>query len=146
MRKLITKETLKSSDLILAGLITLAAIALFVAQLPGGCGENRLSGVGHSVIVEVHGKRAGNIPFSEISGRALVRIPAGAGSEATLEILETGKVRVVESTCPDKVCVRTGWISRPGQAIVCLPNRIVVRIEGSATGRNLESRFDAVTY
>ena len=146
MHRLITKETLKLSDLVLAGLITLVAIALFVAQLPGRHEENRLSGVRHSVIVEVHGKKAHAIPFSEISGLSVVRIQAGAGSEATLEILETGKVRVVESTCPDKVCVRTGWISRPGQAIVCLPNRIVVRIEGSATGRNLESRFDAVTY
>lgn len=146
MRKPITKEILKLSDLILAGLIVLAAIVLFAASLPGRQGENPLSGTGHSVVVEVHGKMTHIIPFSEISGSLIVRIPAGAGSEATLELLETGRVRVIESTCPDKVCVRSGWISRSGQAIVCLPNRIVVRIEGSGTGRDPGSRLDAVTY
>lgn len=38
------------------------------------------------------------------------------------------RVRMVDSACPDKLCVRTGWISRPGESIVCLPNRVVVEI------------------
>ncbi len=39
-----------------------------------------------------------------------------------------GRVRVTRSDCPDKVCVHSGWINRPGQMVVCLPNRVVVRI------------------
>jgi len=146
MHNFITKETLKFSDLILACLIVLAALAFPLAQRLAGPRTYGLSSVEHSVIVEVSGKKTHAIPFSGVSGSSIIRIPAGDGSEATIEVLETGKARVTDSPCPDKTCVRTGWISRPGQAIVCLPNRIVVRIEGSATGRNLESCFDAVTY
>ena len=47
-------------------------------------------------------------------------------------ILEMGadKVRLVDSPCPDHICLAMGWIASPGEMIVCLPNKIVVRIEG----------------
>lgn len=44
--------------------------------------------------------------------------------------IEQGLVWVEDSSCPDKVCIRTGKISKPGQSIVCLPNKTVVTIEG----------------
>lgn len=37
---------------------------------------------------------------------------------------------VTASDCPTQDCVRTGTISRGGQSIVCLPARIIVRLEG----------------
>lgn len=40
------------------------------------------------------------------------------------------RVRVRESSCPDKVCVKTGWIKRSGEIIVCAPNQITIRILG----------------
>lgn len=41
-----------------------------------------------------------------------------------------GKVWVTDADCNDKICERTGEISRAGQSIVCLPNNIVVTISG----------------
>ncbi len=40
-----------------------------------------------------------------------------------------GKVRLVESTCHDRWCIRMGPISRPGESMVCLPSKILVTIE-----------------
>lgn len=45
----------------------------------------------------------------------------------TVEV-KNRSVAVTESDCPDKICVRTGFISSPRQAVVCLPKRISVRI------------------
>lgn len=42
---------------------------------------------------------------------------------------ETG-LRVAQSDCPTRDCVHTGAITRGGQSIVCLPARIVIRLEG----------------
>lgn len=42
------------------------------------------------------------------------------------------KVSVTEASCKNQVCVKHGAISRPGESIVCLPNRLVVRIENGA--------------
>ncbi|PLV55785.1 NusG domain II-containing protein [Thermotoga sp. SG1] len=39
------------------------------------------------------------------------------------------KARVIESTCPLKICVKTGWVG-PGGTIVCVPNEVIIYFEG----------------
>ena len=46
--------------------------------------------------------------------------------------------RVKSSTCPKKLCVRTGKISSAGSAVVCAPGKTAVILEG-------EGEYDAVT-
>ena len=58
----------------------------------------------------------------------------------TVEI-KSGSVSVTDASCRNQVCVRHGAISRPGESIVCLPNRLVVTIEGSGKG----GEYDSVT-
>lgn len=41
-----------------------------------------------------------------------------------------GKVQILDSTCPAKICVKSGAIHRTGEIIVCAPNKIIVRIIG----------------
>lgn len=45
--------------------------------------------------------------------------------------VRNGRVAVSHSDCPDKVCVRTGFIKSAGQAAVCLPNKIVLSVENA---------------
>lgn len=47
---------------------------------------------------------------------------------AVIEI-QKGKIRVKSSDCPDKVCVHTGFISKKGEKIVCLPKKLIIKIE-----------------
>ena len=42
------------------------------------------------------------------------------------------KVAITESDCPGRDCVHSGWISKAGRSIVCLPNRLEVRISGTS--------------
>lgn len=44
-------------------------------------------------------------------------------------IVKDGKADVTEASCPDKICVRQNPISRTGETIVCMPNRVIVTIE-----------------
>ncbi|URA10222.1 NusG domain II-containing protein [Thermospira aquatica] len=44
--------------------------------------------------------------------------------------IKGGKVRMRESDCRDQICVHKGWISHLGDAIICMPNRVVVEIVG----------------
>ena len=68
------------------------------------------------------------------SGGALTAVVSVDGTEADRfapeELLEQPRLRVALSDCPTQDCVRTGTISRGGQSIVCLPARIIVRLEG----------------
>ena len=43
-------------------------------------------------------------------------------------IIEDGKVCVRDADCPDKICERSGKISRSGSMIACLPNGIVITV------------------
>ncbi len=38
-------------------------------------------------------------------------------------------VHMVLSPCPDKLCIRQGFIKKIGESIVCLPNRVVITLE-----------------
>ena len=54
--------------------------------------------------------------------------------------IHDGTVSVTEASCKNQVCVKHGSISRSGETIVCLPNRLVVRIEnGSGEGGGYDS-------
>jgi len=39
-----------------------------------------------------------------------------------------GEARILSSPCPDKICVKMGWVKLPGQSAICMPNRILVHI------------------
>ena len=55
-------------------------------------------------------------------------------------VISGGTVSVTEASCKNQVCVKHGAISRSGESIVCLPNRLVVRIEnGSEEGGGYDS-------
>ena len=40
--------------------------------------------------------------------------------------IEDHKIRFLESECPDKICVHTGWLSRENDIAACLPNRVTL--------------------
>jgi len=48
--------------------------------------------------------------------------------------VEPGRIRVLEADCPDRVCVVTGWLSRPGQMAACVPGRLLVRMVDAPEG------------
>lgn len=43
-------------------------------------------------------------------------------------IVENGKVRVEDASCPDKICEKHIPISMNGETIICLPNKVVVEV------------------
>ncbi|MBR5746540.1 MAG: NusG domain II-containing protein [Clostridia bacterium] len=47
----------------------------------------------------------------------------------TVEIKD-GKVRVASSSCANKTCVSHNPVNLGGEAIICLPNAVVVRVLG----------------
>ena len=68
------------------------------------------------------------LPLSALSETVTLDVP-GARYPITVEA-EQGRVRVSHSECPSQDCVHTGWVSRPGGQIICLPNRLVITVTG----------------
>ena len=61
------------------------------------------------------------------------------GGTNTVQI-ENGKVKMAAANCPDQICVHQKAISRNGESIICLPNKIVLKIVDGE-----EAELDAVT-
>jgi len=54
------------------------------------------------------------------------------GRRITTVVFDGKRVRVVNSQCPLKICEKMGWVG-PGGEIICVPNKLVVKFEGSTT-------------
>lgn len=108
-------------DLLIPGAAIVVALIFMLSLWKGG--GNKLKAV-----VTVDGREFASFPLSE--DKEIV-IHGALGMDNTLVIRE-GKAAVTDSKCPDKLCVYQGPIERPGQMIVCLPNRVVVEIKGDA--------------
>ena len=80
---------------------------------------------GRVVVIEVNGELVGNFSLEE---DRFIPVDGKLGT-TKVEIVGNG-VRVLDSPCPHKVCVKSGTISRSGETLVCLPNGVVIRIEG----------------
>ena len=62
----------------------------------------------------------------------------------TIVVIEERRVRVTEDPGPLQICVRDGWIERGGEWLICLPNRVFIRLEGSGSTDN--GNIDASVY
>ena len=47
--------------------------------------------------------------------------------------VQDGKIGISHSDCPGTDCVHTGFISAPGRSVVCLPNRVEIRVISGET-------------
>ena len=70
-------------------------------------------------------------------GKLIRELRLSENTEITVEgkwlnviTVRDGKIAVTESSCPGEDCVHSGWIQSPGRSIVCLPNRMEIRLEG----------------
>ena len=58
-------------------------------------------------------------------------------------VLSPEGVCVADADCPDRLCVKTGMITRAGEAIACVPNRVVVTLRQA---RAADETYDGVAY
>lgn len=78
----------------------------------------------------VEGVCVESIDLSAVSGRYSFVVEGVYGSNQIT--VEQGRVCVSGADCPDQTCVHQGWIGNGVAPIVCLPNRLVIRIERAA--------------
>lgn len=102
---------------VVAIVTSLVVVAAFSVAAYGG-------GDAGQVVVEASGTR---YRFPLTTDR--VERFAGPLGDTIVEI-GGGTARVIDSPCPDLICVAAGAISRTGQFIACLPNRVSVTLEG----------------
>jgi len=111
--------------ILIAGLLAVAIVGLGVVRFrTGGTSE---------VVISVDGEEAIRVPLSEDRRFSV----DGKFGKTEIEIKDK-RVRVVDSPCKRKICVQSGWIDRPYQTIICVPNRVVINLQSSKDRRELD--------
>ena len=82
---------------------------------------------GNEAAVTVDGQLVLTVPLTR---EATVTVGENRGFRNVVEV-SGGRVRVLDADCPDRLCVRQGWIRYSGESIVCLPHKLVVTVRGS---------------
>ena len=109
---------IKKADIILFICLILIGGALSYLAFSG-------SSTGDLVVVKVNGEIYGKYSLSK--DRTITVNRNGHMNKITIK---GGKVQVSNSSCKNQICVKQGSISTTHQSIVCIPNRVVVSIEG----------------
>lgn len=119
----------QKGDLIVLAAILLLAILTATAFLSGGGGQKA------QLFVYQNGILIEKISLEEDKTLAI------GGNYLNLVAVRSGRVAIIRSSCPGGDCVRSGWISRAGRSVVCLPNCVELRI----VAKDSSGEVDVVT-
>lgn len=89
--------------------------------------------------VYVQGKLYETIPLDSKAEKKTFTVKTKLGTN--LISAENGGVRIIDADCPDKICIKDGFKDKPGETIVCLPNKLVVEVKGKK-----EQKVDELSY
>ncbi|KSV57845.1 NusG domain II-containing protein [Acetivibrio ethanolgignens] len=112
----------RNDKILIAVLLAVAASFFFLYQ--GFVKEN-----GNWVVITVDGIEYKTLSLMEDTSLAI----EGANGGKNHLIIENGTVRMDEASCPDQVCVHQRPISYNGESIICLPNKVVIKVKSSKT-------------
>ncbi len=105
------------ADLILAGsILFLLSVGILVSLW--------VRGEGDTVTILIDGKVTYTYSLSQ-DREYWIETPVGKN----LLIIENGRARVESASCPDGICAAHAPIHREGDTIVCLPHKLVIRID-----------------
>ena len=113
-------------DILIIILVAGCGIFLTVRSVPGQKGGR--------VCVNANGTH-----YEYSTSKNGVYIVQGELGETTFEIKD-GRVRIIDSPCPNKTCISQGWHN----PLVCLPNKVMITVENDG-GAEQGGGFDAIS-
>ena len=116
---------LKKADIIvLAAVFCIAAVAFAcVTFLPSR---------GSVAVIEQKGAVIAELPLDE---NTVFEVKDGGRVTNVVEVKD-GAISVTKADCPDKICQNHRAVSKSGESIICLPNRVIVTVRGE--GREVD--------
>ena len=107
-------------DVVLGLALLIVAMALFVIDITKASNDNG----NKTVVISIDGEKKSEYPLKEDG----VYLLEGSHLGTNKLVIKDGKAYIEEASCPDKQCVKQGKISKAGEMLVCLPNRVVIKI------------------
>lgn len=121
----------------------IAAILIISLVLISGIGtlvyKQYIKSAHNFAVIKLDGVVIQTIDLNAVKVQKEWKIYDKAGNYNLIEVLP-GQIRIKDADCPDKICVKSGWLTQAGQMAVCLPHKLIINIEGK------NSTVDSVVY
>ncbi len=114
-------QTVPAALLIGAVLIFITALSLLYILLSKSPKGGLIADIYQS------GELIASIPLNEVRETYRFTVTGDEGHVNEIEI-RPGSIGIISADCPDKLCVRQGFISDSRLPVTCLPNRVVIRL------------------
>lgn len=108
-------------------IVALAVAAVLAAGFAASGAEAGAGAESAKAVVSRDGEVVQTIALSEQSEPEALLFEDARGDN--LIEIDGGRIRVADADCPERICVRSGWIERPGQIIACAPHGLTIVIE-----------------
>lgn len=120
MTRSVNKKLITKRDGIIILVILFTALVCVAAL-------NIFSKEGKTAAISIDGKMIKTVNL--IESKEITEVITLKEVEGAVIEIKDGKIRVKSSDCPDKICVNTGYISKEGERIVCLPKKLIIEIK-----------------
>ena len=101
------------------------------------------------VAIYFFASKQGDYVSVKVSGKEVATFKLGENTEYVIQgynnghntlVIKNNQAYIKYANCPDKLCKKQGHISKVGESLICLPNKVVVQIESE----NNKPEVDAV--
>ncbi len=120
---------------LILGLITLLLLAAGIVGCIFAAGTQH----GSVAVIYQNGQEVQRIDLSAVTSAYTITLH-GENNAENIIFVEHGAISMQQASCPDHLCVKRGKLTGSGLPLVCLPNHVVIEIQGGNT------ELDAVAY
>mgnify|MGYP003290493703 FL=1 len=117
----------KFNDIVIIATICIIAVCLLFSE-----NANQAKAV---AVISVDGEEVQRVDLTDCDNTTLTLKTTPV---VTLEIID-GKIRFINSDCPDKTCEKSGFLSKVGDTAACVPAKTVVTVEGNEVTADLDA-------
>lgn len=123
------RRIIKPGDIIIIvflSLLSLVPFLIFSYTLAEKTQENSIN----VAVISVGNLEIQRVTLTDNMGMDILNIPEIDCSPDAVEV-NNDQIRIKGSTCPQQICVNRGYISKPGETIICLPHKMIIEIEST---------------
>lgn len=124
----------KGDKILISAIVILSLLAYGIVYFSSSGDNNKY------ISVQFNGSEFKRLTFTSKNDSYVYKLDIDEG----LNIIEVegDRVHMIESDCPDKLCIKQGYISKVGEVLVCVPNKVVVEIKSDKS----EKELDGINY
>ncbi|RHW63818.1 NusG domain II-containing protein [Clostridium botulinum] len=93
-------------------------------------------------VIKQNGKIIEKVDLSKVKEKRQLKINYNDKNHKGYNVIEIdkGSIRFIDADCPDKVCIKSGVLKKPGETAACLPHKLIITIEKN------DKEVDEVSY